>query len=150
MSQGPAGWYPQPDGTERFWNGAGWTAAVRPMSYAVAPGTPIATPYPAAYVQDAGVNPVVPVMPTPPMMYAVPVPRKSPGGAMIASLFVPGLGQLVNGEVAKGILFFVLAGLFGLLTIVVIGAPFLLITWIWAVIDAHSSAANWNHRYGIP
>lgn len=25
MSQAPAGWYPQPDGTQRYWDGATWT-----------------------------------------------------------------------------------------------------------------------------
>ncbi|MFN8097916.1 MAG: DUF2510 domain-containing protein [Dermatophilaceae bacterium] len=150
MSQGPAGWYPQPDGTERYWNGAGWTPAVRPPTYAVTPGTPITTPYPAAYVQDAGVSPAPVVLTPQPMPYAVPISRRSPGGALLASFLVPGLGQLINGEVTKAILFFVLAGIFGLLTIVVIGAPFLLITWVWGMIDAHSSATNWNRQFGIP
>lgn len=31
MSQ-PAGWYPQPDGTQRYWDGTSWTAHVAPAS----------------------------------------------------------------------------------------------------------------------
>lgn len=29
MSRATAGWYPQDDGTERFWTGAGWSDQVR-------------------------------------------------------------------------------------------------------------------------
>lgn len=30
MSSTPAGWYPQPDGTQRYWDGASWTEHVAP------------------------------------------------------------------------------------------------------------------------
>lgn len=39
MSQAPAGWYPQPDGTQRYWDGSAWTEHIH--------GTPT-TPAPAA------------------------------------------------------------------------------------------------------
>ncbi|MCB0910575.1 MAG: DUF2510 domain-containing protein [Propionibacteriaceae bacterium] len=51
MTQIPAGWYPQPDGTQRYWDGNGWTeqvaptappqaAAAQPQSAPVQPGNP--------------------------------------------------------------------------------------------------------------
>lgn len=36
MSQAPAGWYPQPDGTQRYWDGTAWTEHIS--------GTPQAAP----------------------------------------------------------------------------------------------------------
>lgn len=33
----PAGWYPQPDGTQRFWNGSAWLDLPDPTASAVAP-----------------------------------------------------------------------------------------------------------------
>lgn len=40
----PAGWYPQPDGTERFWDGGAWTEQVR--SAPVPPTMPVPPPPP--------------------------------------------------------------------------------------------------------
>lgn len=40
MSQ-PAGWYPQSDGTQRYWDGSQWTSHVAPAS---APSAPSASP----------------------------------------------------------------------------------------------------------
>lgn len=33
----PAGWYPMPDGTQRYWDGLAWTHHVAPGQYAPAP-----------------------------------------------------------------------------------------------------------------
>ncbi|MFZ9628463.1 MAG: DUF4190 domain-containing protein, partial [Ilumatobacteraceae bacterium] len=41
----PAGWYPLPDGTrERYWDGAAWTDAVRPVGGAPIPPPPAGPP----------------------------------------------------------------------------------------------------------
>lgn len=56
------------------------------------------------------------------------------GVPAILSFFIPGLGQLVKGQVGKGILFF-----FG----VIIGLIFLaipgIIIWIWQIVDAYNN-----------
>lgn len=46
--------------------------------------------------------------------------RKSSGIAAIASVIVPGLGQVYNGQIGKGIMFFIIAAVFGLLMIALI------------------------------
>jgi TM2 domain-containing membrane protein YozV len=52
----------------------------------------------------------------------------------LLSLFVPGLGQIVKGQVGKGILTFIAVPL-GLLFLVVPG----IIIWIWNVSDAYNN-----------
>lgn len=53
MSQTPAGWYPQPDGTQRYWDGAAWTDHISPAQGADAVEAP-APEVPAAEVPAAG------------------------------------------------------------------------------------------------
>lgn len=48
-------------------------------------------------------------------------PRKNPGAAVVLSFFIPGLGQIYNGQIMKGIVFIILASIFGFLTVVLIG-----------------------------
>lgn len=40
MSQTPAGWYPQPDGQQRYWDGNAWTDQFAPGAPPVSPSTP--------------------------------------------------------------------------------------------------------------
>jgi len=58
MAQAPAGWYPQPDGTQRYWDGAQWTEHVSgtPAAAAAAAPTPaVAEPVPAAEPEPVAV-----------------------------------------------------------------------------------------------
>ncbi len=65
--------------------------------------------------------------------------QKNPGIAALCSFFIPGLGQIYNGDVGKGI-----AVLLGTL----IGALFLfipgLIVWIFGIYDAHKTSKRMN------
>ena len=71
--------------------------------------------------------------------------RSSPGGqkstttAGFCSSVLPGLGQVYNGETAKGFVFFLLT-LAGLVFFVVPG----LIVWLYAMYDAYSVAGKMN------
>lgn len=64
-------------------------------------------------------------------------PEKSPGLAAVASFFVPGLGQVYNGEIAKGLVF--MAVTIGL-AITVIGLVLAFPLWIWLIYDAYTVA----------
>ena len=64
-------------------------------------------------------------------------PEKSPGLAAVASFFVPGLGQVYNGEIAKGLVLMVVT--IGL-AITIIGAVLALPLWIWLIYDAYKVA----------
>lgn len=69
MTQAAAGWYDQPDGTKRYWDGSQWTEHVTPAAPPVPPPPPVAAP-PAPPVPPAPVAAPEPV--------AVPVPPPAP------------------------------------------------------------------------
>ncbi|MGV1007748.1 MAG: DUF2510 domain-containing protein [Dermatophilaceae bacterium] len=155
----PAGWYPQSDGSHRYWDGSTWTSQVIPPqpAYGAAlayfappspqdgqPWPPIATS-PGRYAVGPGSQPLIRYGGGAPASVAA----KSPGLALAASFLVPGLGQLVNGEIVKGLVF-VIAFLAGIVALVVlVGFLVVPVVWVWAMIDAYRSAMQWNQRYGI-
>jgi TM2 domain-containing membrane protein YozV len=156
VTPGPAGWYPQADGSQRYWDGLAWTPHVTPAQAAYPPSPGGTTLYP----QDGQPWPPIP---TSPGRYAAgPSPLqsiayqpahayapKSPGLALIASFLVPGLGQLVNGEIGKGIVF-LLAYLAAIVSVVLlIGFVLVPVLWVWAMVDAYRSAKAWNLAHGI-
>ena len=64
--------------------------------------------------------------------------------AAICSVFIPGLGQLVQGRVIPAILFFIFWTVAGALMWVGIGWILLPIVYIWCIIDA----ARYTNRGG--
>ena len=120
-NQAPAGWYPQPDGSQRYWDGETWTAHHAPL--------------PAPYGH-------------PPVGYHAVAP-KNPAISLLASCFIPGLGTLLNGETGKGI--GILVGYFVaiLFSMVLIGIPFVIALWVWGMVDGYQGAQKWNARHGI-
>ena len=79
----------------------------------------------------------------------VMVAPKNPGVALLCSFFIIGLGQLVNGEGAKGVAFFVGAVLAWVSLFVLVGFLLLPAVWIWSMVDAYQTAKQWNLRHGI-
>ncbi len=63
--------------------------------------------------------------------------------AAIASLIIPGLGQLLAGDAKKGIIFFVIAIILGILNIYVFGLIWILslVFAIYAAYDAYQMAS---------
>ncbi|HXU06302.1 MAG TPA: hypothetical protein VN903_35345 [Polyangia bacterium] len=57
----------------------------------------------------------------------------------ILSFFIPGLGQLIKGDVLKGILFFGLSVVFALLCYVVIGFVLTPLFWLYQIYEAYTS-----------
>lgn len=73
--------------------------------------------------------------------------RKSSGIAVVLSFFIPGLGQIYNGQIGKGILFIILSGILVLLMFVIIGIPLYLIFWVYNLYDAYRTAeGTWKKR----
>jgi TM2 domain-containing membrane protein YozV len=68
------------------------------------------------------------------------VAPKSPGLALLGSFFVPGLGQLMNGDAAKGVLMFCLYVLSFFLMFVLMGFLTAPAIWIWGMVDAYGGA----------
>jgi len=87
--------------------------------------------YPAPYVVPA----------YPPVPYTK---RKDPGVAVLCSFFLPGAGQLYNGQVGKGLAFLVATFVNFVLLFFGIGILTGLGTWIWSMIDAHGTAERIN------
>ena len=72
-----------------------------------------------------------------------PQPLKNPGVAALLSFLIPGIGQMYNSEISKGVIFF-LAG--WIVFIPVVGWIVRLGLSIWAAIDAHKVALAWNEQ----
>jgi TM2 domain-containing membrane protein YozV len=69
---------------------------------------------------------------------------KSSGIAVILSFFIPGLGQIYNGEIGKGVLFIIVGFLLALSMIVLIGFILYPIFWIYNMYDAYKTAERIN------
>jgi TM2 domain-containing membrane protein YozV len=87
--------------------------------------------------------------PQPGMVMQPIVVPKSPGLSVLLSVFIPGLGSMVNGNADTGVAILLLNILGLLLSIVLIGIPIAIGTWIWGLVDAHRSAQQWNADHGI-
>jgi len=74
------------------------------------------------------------------------VERKSEGLAAVLSFFIPGLGQVYNGQIGKGIIVLILFALFTASIIVLIGFILAPLFWIWNIYDAHNTAKRINQR----
>jgi TM2 domain-containing membrane protein YozV len=80
---------------------------------------------------------------------AVAVSPKNPALAVIASFFLPGLGQLINGDTNKGVAMLVTYVVSFLLMLVLIGFVTAFGVWVWSMVDAYQGARDWNLRHGI-
>lgn len=65
--------------------------------------------------------------------------RKRHSAPAILSFFIPGLGQLIKGEVLKGILFFVLSVVAWALVYVLVGFVLGPLVWLYQIYDAYTS-----------
>lgn len=84
------------------------------------------------------------------------VAAKSPALAALASFFITGLGQLINGQGMRALVIF---GTQVAMVMVSILLTFILLGWImwlpitifqlWQVYDAYKGAQNWNAQHGI-
>jgi len=79
-------------------------------------------------------------------MNHVPPPPvyKNPGLSAVLSFFYMGLGQIYNGQLAKGIAFIVAYSISWLLMLVLIGFVTTPILWLYGMYDAYKSAENIN------
>ncbi len=104
--------------------------------------------YPMSYPQAGPGGYPVPSQAGYPVPYQQVQP-KSPGGALVASLFIPGLGTILNGETGKGVgllVGFVASFVMGFLILPVFAGLGL---WIWGMVDAYQGAQRWNAAHGI-
>ena len=89
------------------------------------------------------------IAPVPGQMQYRQVQPHSPGLAVAASFFVPGLGSMLNERVGKGILILVLAIIAWASAIFLIGFLLGPAVWIWGMVTANNDAHRWNRAHGI-
>ncbi len=70
--------------------------------------------------------------------------RKEPLLALILSFFVPGLGQIYNGNANTGIILIIATVISWLLTSLCVGFFIFIALWIYAMYDAYTSAEKIN------
>lgn len=75
--------------------------------------------------------------------------QKNSGLAAILSFFISGLGQIYNGQIAKGLIITVVQIINALLTMIFIGFVTGGIVWIWAIYDAYSTAQKINQSNSL-
>jgi TM2 domain-containing membrane protein YozV len=89
-----------------------------------------------------------------PQQYPQPYPQmmvapKSPGVAVLASFFIPGLGSMISGRGGRGALILCLYVLSWLLTVALVGFVGVFCCWIWGMVQGHADAVAWNRSHGI-
>ena len=72
--------------------------------------------------------------------------KKEPALSVILSFFLPGLGQLYNGEARKALLFFIISIVLTIITICTIGIGYIFYFpfWIYNMVEAYSTAKKIN------
>jgi TM2 domain-containing membrane protein YozV len=89
----------------------------------------------------------------PPQAYGPPpvqvVAAKNPAVGVILSIFIPGLGTIVNGDTGRGAIILGLYIFGWILTIILIGFPILIGAWVWGLVDGYLSAQRWNTAHGV-
>lgn len=73
-----------------------------------------------------------------------PTVYKNPGLAAVLSFFYMGLGQIYNGQIAKGVAFIVAYTISWVMIIVLIGFFTTPILWILGMVDAYRSSEKLN------
>jgi TM2 domain-containing membrane protein YozV len=141
--QQQAGWPPQPPGPGPGPHGRGASGQDR---YAI-------RPRPAHYEQQHAPGQQAQEWAPPPLygreMQPMTVAPKNPAVSVLLSVFIPGLGSMVNGNVGTGVAILILNIIGWMLAIVLIGIPLAIGTWIWGLVDASKSAQRWNRAHGI-
>lgn len=70
--------------------------------------------------------------------------QKSPGLAAVLSFLIVGLGQIYNGQIAKGLFLLLGAIISGVLMLILIGFIFWIVIWLYAIYDAYDTAKKIN------
>jgi TM2 domain-containing membrane protein YozV len=70
--------------------------------------------------------------------------RKEPVFGLILSFFIPGLGQVYNGDLGKGLVLFIAAVISVCLMFLCIGFVTYIVIWLYSMFDAYNYAEKIN------
>ena len=147
MTQAPAGWYPQPDGTQRYWDGSAWTDHIAPgATQAAAAAAPPAEVAPPAAVEapEAAAIPAPPAPAAAPQAFAaVPPVASSSYAAMPGEVASPG-GVAVK---KRRVWPWVLGIVGGLIVLGIIAVVLIVVFVVKAVGEPKSAAEDFNKAY---
>jgi TM2 domain-containing membrane protein YozV len=74
---------------------------------------------------------------------------KNPGLAAVASFFFSGLGQIYNGDIAKGVFLIVIQVINLFLMVLCIGFLLYPVVWIYGIWDAYKTAEKFNDTLDV-
>ena len=78
--------------------------------------------------------------------YCPPPKTKSEGLAAVLSFLIPGLGQMYNGEIGKGVMILLGCILLGFLSFLIVPIVILVVVYIWNIYDAFKTAEELNEQ----
>ena len=70
--------------------------------------------------------------------------KKEPGVSAVLSFFIPGLGQIYNGQFGKGFMTIMFLIISWALVFCHIGIVLVAIIWVWSILDAYKTADRKN------
>ena len=70
--------------------------------------------------------------------------QKSEALALILSLIIPGVGEMYDGKIGKGVVILLLAIISSALMFVLIGFILYPIVWIYSMVDSYNLAKQYN------
>ncbi len=76
------------------------------------------------------------------------IEHKSEGLAAVLSFFIPGLGQIYNGQIGKGIAVIVISFVLIFSMVILVGFILYPLFWIWSIYDAYTTAKRINAGRG--
>lgn len=74
---------------------------------------------------------------------------KSPGVAVVASLFIPGLGSMISGRGGRGALILACYIVACISCLILVGFLLASAAWIWGMASGYQDARRWNAARGI-
>jgi TM2 domain-containing membrane protein YozV len=83
---------------------------------------------------------------TPSDLALISTHKKNPGVAAVLSFFWAGLGQIYNGQIAKGVALMIVQVINVLLLFVLIGFITYPLVWLIGIVDAYGTAQKHNER----
>jgi len=75
---------------------------------------------------------------------------RNPAASLLASLLVPGLGTIINGELGRGLVILVAWITAWVLVLAIIGLILVPAVWVYGMYDAFQGARRYNLAHAVP
>jgi TM2 domain-containing membrane protein YozV len=79
-----------------------------------------------------------------------PGTSRNPAASLLASLLIPGLGTIINGETGKGIVILVAWITAWVLVLAIVGLILVPAVWVYGMYDAFMGARRYNLAHAVP